>query len=100
MSIDAHRSNIQRSKSRQNGFGTWAVVAVLTVLFWSTGILAYLGRTCTDTRVPTSGYVGMALRVIFSVGAGLMTLDFYSSREGYDEPPIFRQEPPGHRDEV
>ena len=38
----------------------------------------------------------MALGVIFSlvVGVGLMTLIFYSSRKGYDEPVLFIHEPP------
>jgi hypothetical protein len=52
--------------------------------------------------VPTSGYVAMALGVIFSmvVGVGLMALIFYSSRKGYDEPAVLIQEPALHRDEV
>ena len=38
--------------------------------------------------MPTTGYVAMALGVVFSlvVGCGLMALLFYSSRHGYDEP--------------
>jgi hypothetical protein len=34
-------------------------------------------------------YVAMGLGIFFSlvVGVGLMTLVFYSSRQGYDEPP-------------
>ena len=37
--------------------------------------------------MPTSGYVAMALGVVFSValGCGLMALVFYSSRHGYDD---------------
>jgi hypothetical protein len=44
----------------------------------------------------------MALGVIFSmvVGVGLMALIFYSSRKGYDEPPVLIQEPALHQDEV
>ncbi len=38
--------------------------------------------------MPAVGYIAMALGVTFSVivGCGLMTLLFYSSRHGYDEP--------------
>ncbi|MGB6536149.1 MAG: hypothetical protein WBF58_09335 [Xanthobacteraceae bacterium] len=38
--------------------------------------------------MPTTGYVAMALGIIFSivVGCGLMALLFYSNRHGYDEP--------------
>jgi hypothetical protein len=45
------------------------------------------------------GYIAMALGIFFSlvVGIGLMTLVFYSSRAGYDEPPhqIGNQPNPG-----
>jgi hypothetical protein len=39
-------------------------------------IIGYLGWTSTDTDVPASGYIAMALGVIFSlaVGVGLMVL--------------------------
>ena len=38
--------------------------------------------------MPAVGYIAMGLGVTFSVivGCGLMTLLFYSSRHGYDEP--------------
>ena len=38
--------------------------------------------------MPTTGYVAIALGVVFSlvVGCGLMALLFYSNRHGYDEP--------------
>jgi hypothetical protein len=40
--------------------------------------------------MPTTGYVAMTLGIVFSllVGCGLMALLFYSSRHGYDEPPM------------
>jgi hypothetical protein len=40
--------------------------------------------------VPTSGYAAMVFGVIISlaIGFGLMALLFYSSRKGYDEPPV------------
>jgi hypothetical protein len=65
-------------------------------------VIGYLGWISTDTSVPISGYVAMALGTIFSlaVGVGLMTLIFYSSRKGYDEPAVFTQEPDAGREEV
>jgi hypothetical protein len=95
------RSDTEPSIPRHNTLGTWAVVAVLSAFLVAAGIIGYLGWTSTDTDVPTSGYVAMALGVIFSmvVGVGLMALIFYSSRKGYDEPAVLIQEPALHRDE-
>ena len=42
-----------------------------------------------DVQVSKHGYIAMALGIFFSlvIGIALMTLVFYSSRAGYDEPP-------------
>ena len=97
-----NRSNTDPSSPRRSMLGTWAVVAVLSAILVAAGIIGYLGWTRTDSSVPLSGYVAMAIGVIFSlvVGVGLMALIFYSSRKGYDEPPLLMQEPALHRDEV
>jgi hypothetical protein len=74
------------------GAGTWTILVVLLSLLAATAVVAYLGWTLgNDADVPASGYVAMALGVIVSlaVGFGLMALVFYSSRKGYDEPPVF-----------
>jgi len=70
--------------------GGWVVIAVLLLLLGGAGFIAYRGLTLDNADVPTSGYVAMAFGVIFSliVGIGLMALIFYSSRKGYDEPPV------------
>jgi hypothetical protein len=76
---------------RSSMIGRWAVVTILAVLLIAAAILAYLGWISGgDTGVPASGYVAMALGVIFSlaIGIGLMALLFYSSRKGYDEPAV------------
>ena len=73
------------------GVGSWTLIVVLFSLLAAAGVVLYVGWTLgQDAVVPTSGYVAMALGVIFSlcVGFGLMTLIFYSSRRGYDEPPV------------
>ena len=95
-------SGTESSSPRQNGVGTWAVVAALSAFLMTAAVIGYLGWISTDTTVPRSGYIAMALGTIFSlvVGVGLMTLIFYSSRKGYDEPAVFTQEPDLGRDEV
>jgi hypothetical protein len=97
-----NRSDAEPSKPRRNTLGAWAIVAVLSAFLVAAVTIGYLGWISTDTDVPTSGYVAMALGVIFSlvVGVGLMALIFYSSRKGYDEPPVLIQEPARLRDEV
>lgn len=73
------------------GLGSWTIVVILTALLGAAGFLAYLGWILgSGAEVTTSGYVSMALGVILSlaVGFGLMGLVFYSSRSGYDEPPV------------
>ena len=64
---------------------------MLLLLLAATGVVVYFGWTLGNgAGVPTSGYAAMALGVIFSlaVGFGLMALIFYSSRKGYDDPPV------------
>ena len=74
------------------GVGSCIILIVLLSLLAATSVIVYLGWTHggTDADVPTSGYVAMAIGVIVSlaVGFGLLALLFYSSRKGYDEPPV------------
>ena len=79
------------SAAARMGAGSWTLLIVLISLFAATVMTVYFGWTSAkDTDVPTSGFVAMAIGVIFSlaVGFGLMALVFYSSRKGYDEPPV------------
>lgn len=74
------------------GAGSWTIIVILVVLLGATAFVAYLGWMLgSGTDVPISGYASMALGVVFSlvVGFGLMGLVFYSSRGGYDEPPVY-----------
>jgi hypothetical protein len=70
--------------------GGWIIVAVLLLLLGAAGFVAYRGLTVDQVDVPISGYFAMGFGVIFSLiaGVGLMALIFYSSRKGYDEPPV------------
>lgn len=73
------------------GIGAWTILVVLFLLLAATVVTIYVGwRLASGTDVPASGYAAMALGVIVSlgVGFGLMALIFYSSRKGYDEPPV------------
>jgi hypothetical protein len=77
--------------SARMGVGSWIILIVLLSLLVATGVIIYFGWTLGNgTDMPTSGYAAMALGVIISlaVGFGLMALLFYSSRKGYDEPPV------------
>jgi hypothetical protein len=77
--------------STRLGIGSWTVLIVLVLLLAGSFVIVYLGWTLgSGTDVPASGYVAMALGVVVSlgVGFGLMALIFYSSRKGYDEPPV------------
>jgi hypothetical protein len=66
------------------------IIFVLLLLPVATGFVPCLGWTLEDgIEVSTADYVAMAAGVLFSliVGSGLMALNFYSGRSGYDEPP-------------
>jgi hypothetical protein len=69
--------------------GTLALVLVLVVILAAAGwYAASAWVSVSGPPMPETGYIAMALGVIFSlvVGCGLMALLFYSSRHGYDEP--------------
>jgi hypothetical protein len=85
------RTSTETTVSARMGVGSWIILIVLLSLLVATGVVVYLGWTLGNgADVPTSGYTAMALGVILSlaVGFGLMALIFYSSRKGYDEPPV------------
>lgn len=93
------RLSLEPPRPDYNRFSTLAVVVVLSGLLLASGVLGYFGWTSTDNSVPATGYVAMALGVIFSliVGVGLMALVFYSNRSGYDEPAVLVSQPPRDR---
>jgi hypothetical protein len=77
------------AKKEFRGFGAAALIVVLLVILGAAGwYAAQAWIAVSGPAMPTSGYVAMALGVVFSliVGCGLMALLFYSSRHGYDEP--------------
>ncbi len=89
---DKDRASTEPGLLARMGVGSWIILIVLLSLLIATGVIIYFGwKLGNGTDVPTSGYAAMALGVILSlaVGFGLMALLFYSSRKGYDEPPVF-----------
>ena len=85
------RTSTEPTMPTRMGLGSWIILIVLLLLLVATGVVIYFGWTLANgTDVPTSGYAAMAFGVIISlaVGFGLMALLFYSSRKGYDEPPV------------
>jgi len=69
--------------------GTIALVAALfAILAAAVWFAACAWISVEGPPMPTTGYVAMALGIVFSlaVGCGLMALLFHSSRHGYDEP--------------
>jgi len=91
MKSTGNEDRASSTMSARMGVGSWIILIVLLSLLVATGGVVYFGWTLGNgTDVPTSGYAAMALGVIVSlaVGFGLMALLFYSSRKGYDEPPV------------
>jgi hypothetical protein len=66
---------------------------IITILFALLGLAVswavYAWVTIGEVEMSTHGWIAMALGVIFSVlvAGALMSLVFFSSRHGYDEPP-------------
>jgi flagellar basal body-associated protein FliL len=84
-------ASTESATSDRMGVGSWIILIVLLSLLAGTGVVIYFGWTLGNgTDVPSSGYAAMAFGVIISlgVGFGLMALLFFSSRKGYDEPPV------------
>ena len=66
-----------------------AVVVPLLLILGAAGWFAASAWVSVEgPPMPATGYLAMALGVVFSlvIGCGLMALLFYSNRHGYDEP--------------
>ena len=62
-------------------------------LLFGAGYYAYQGWTMPGEAMPDNGYIALGLGFGLSliVGCRLMVLLFYSSRNGYDDPPALPQ---------
>lgn len=68
------------------------IVVALRAILAAAGFYAHAGLSKGgDTSIGVHGWIAMFLGIVFSLvcGVGLMSLVFYSSRHGYDEPPSF-----------
>jgi cation transporter-like permease len=81
-------------ETARRSIGTFLVIAVLLGLLAGVGWFAFAGITGPGEPLPSEAYVALALGALTAVlvGIGLMTLVFYSSRRGYDEPPRFHED--------
>jgi hypothetical protein len=64
-------------------------LAFLLALLGLVGWLAYTALMSSSEPLPFEGYLALGAGATFAIliGIGLMTLLFFSSRGGYDEPP-------------
>jgi hypothetical protein len=78
---------------QRSNIGVIALLVSLVIVLLGVGYFAYEGLGAGEGSLPTDFYIAMTLGIVFSlvVGVGLMTLVFYSSRKGHDEPPSFRE---------
>lgn len=69
---------------------TIILLGLLAAVAW----FAWAGLTGPDESLPSGWYVALILGALCAalIGIRLMTLLFYSSRRGYDEPPRFGQD--------
>ena len=65
----------------------WTVVILLSLLLAATLVTFWGWQQIGEVEMSRHGLIALALGVVISflVGAGLMTLVFFSSRRGYDD---------------
>ena len=74
-------------KDRKLGLGGWiAIIVMLGVLAWALWYAVGAWKTMAGVQVSGLGWLFLVLGVVvtFLLGAGLMALVFYSSRNNYD----------------
>ena len=69
------------------------IILLLAILAGAVFVGHYGWVSASDVVMPAWGWLMLGLGVFFTrlVGGGLMALVFYSSREGFDEPPELAQ---------
>lgn len=74
--------------------GTLIVFAVLFALLAGAGWYAFAGLPAAGEELPGDYYFALIAGALSAVlvGVVLMTLVFYSSRRGYDEPPTLQRD--------
>jgi membrane protein DedA with SNARE-associated domain len=80
-------SDAGKSTSKRLGPAGWFAIAVMTgFLLWAGWYALHAWNALDGVEVSTAGWIFIAAGVVFTLalGAGLMALVFYSSREGMD----------------
>jgi hypothetical protein len=75
--------------------GTIVVLVILVIVLGMAIIYAFKGLEVPGAAMPEAGWIALFFGALLSmlVGVGLMALLFFSSRQGYDEPPHFENDP-------
>ena len=80
-------SDAGKSSSKRLGFAGWFAIFVMAgFLVWAAWYGLYVWNALPGVNISTAGWIFIVLGVLltFGLGAGLMALVFYSSREGMD----------------
>lgn len=88
-------SEVSMNQDRPLGIGGAVIIVSLFAMLLLTIVVAAMGWTSAgDIQMSMGGWIALGLGSFFSlaVGIGLMSLVFYSSRKGYDEPVVMTVE--------
>lgn len=80
------KSSVDEQKKPGLGVGGWLAVAAMGILLGAAVWFLFYGWNLTNAQMSTNGVIALVLGIVFSMalGAGLMTLLFWSNRKGYD----------------
>ena len=79
-------SSVDGQKTSGLGVGGWMAIAALGLFLGAAVWFLFYGWNLTNAQLSTNGVIALVLGIVFSMalGAGLMTLLFWSNRKGYD----------------
>jgi len=80
------KSSVDGQKTPGLGVGGWIAIAALGLFLGAAVWFLFYGWNLTNAELSTNGVIALVLGIVFSMalGAGLMTLLFWSNRKGYD----------------
>ena len=80
------KSSVDGQKTPGLGVGGWMAIAALGLFLGAAVWFLFYGWNLTNAELSTNGVIALVLGIVFSMalGAGLMTLLFWSNRKGYD----------------
>ena len=79
-------SSVDGQKTSGLGVAGWLAIAALGLFLGAAVWFLFYGWNLTNAQLSTNGVIALVLGIVFSMalGAGLMTLLFWSNRKGYD----------------